>query len=344
MQRVSTEILSPERSLALTWPRGLLVGLGACLIATLLTFTVARIHYATDKHRLIIIGDSVVANYRAAPGSRVQDIAQQHLGGSWAVQNFAESGARMADYYLLLAKAELLGFKPDAAVLELNPSKLVREFDSGADLDEDGRGLMWLPMNREGVAYAKLRSAHFRDLVPLRKASLLFGFYEGLRNTWLERINWPARRRLMAKEDRRVRRQRMRQRAIELGQEWSTRVELQTYEQYLASPRVRDLEFLLQALARRGVRTSVLLPPWPNQHVIDAALTPHGHEVLAQSRTYLLRFCAERGVPVTELDNAATLATFTDQHWDDLEHLRSPHAYAVMGEAVAATVQANRGQ
>jgi hypothetical protein len=260
------------------------------------------------------------------------------------VQNFAESGARIGDYYLLLSKAELLGFSPDVAVIELNPSKLVREFDSGPALDEDGKGLMWLPMTREGARYARSRSAHFRDLLPLRKASLLFGFYEGLRSLWLQQVNWPARRKAMASEDPAARRARMRARALELGQIWSANVDPQSYEQFLASPGVRDLDFLQQALAERGAHALILLPPWPNQSLIAGALSERGREVMAQNRAYLLRFCSERHLQVTALDDPKTLASFTDQHWDDLEHLRSAHAYAAMGEAVAAVAPSLDGK
>jgi hypothetical protein len=327
-----------ERRSRFPWPRGLLAGVGACVLATLGSWAGARLHYATPKQRLLIIGDSVVSNYRVPPGSRVQDVAQRRLGAAWSVRNFAESGARIADYYLMLKKAELLGFAPDVAVLELNPSKLVREFDLGPDLDEDGRGLMWLPLDSEGERYMQLRSAHHADVLPLRKASLLFGFYEGLRALWLEQINWPARRRAMTAEDRATRHRRVRENALGLGRVWSAKVESQSYDEFLASPGVKDLDFVVRALLERGVRTSILLPPWPNQSLIAEVLSERGRELLAQKRGYLLRFCAERKLPVIALDDPKTLASFAE-HWDDLEHLRSPHAYAAMGEAVAAAAE-----
>jgi len=136
---------------------------------------------------------------------------------------------------------------------------------------------------------------------------------------------------------------RLRNHLIELGTSWSTKVKPESYAEFRASRRVRDLDFLLDALARRNVQTLLLLPPWPNQSVLKEAFPARGRELLNMIRGYTLTYASERHLRLLALDDPEVLQRLVPQDWDDLEHLRSRRAYALIGEAIAQEVQSLRG-
>jgi len=315
-------------------PKALLSALAVCGTLSLLTLVGVRHSLATDRHRLLLLGDSVISNYRVAVGARVEDVLGRKLGPRWSVRSFAEPGSRIGDYYLLFAKAELLGFEPETVVIELNPSKLVQEFDLGTDLDDDGRELMWLPLNAEGAAYYARLSPHYRDATLWRKASLFFGFYDAIERTWRQRIAWPRRRARLFAENAAERCTRFKPMMVEHAERWSRTAPAESYAEFRHSSKVGDLDFLLDALNRRGTRSYLLLPPWPNPGVLGA-FTPRGRALLTQIRGYALRYAAERNVPVIALDDPDVLQRFRSDDWDDLEHWRSPGSYRTVAELVA---------
>ncbi|HEY8946745.1 MAG TPA: hypothetical protein VIM73_21025, partial [Polyangiaceae bacterium] len=311
-------------------PLALLRGLGVCLAATLLSWAGAWFKFSSPRPHLLILGDSMLTTYCIAPSSRLEKVLQEKLGSRWSVQSFAESASRMGDYYPMLAKAELLGFAPDTAIIQLNPAKLEQEWDVTPGLNGDGRELMWVPLNAEGARYVSLLSPHYKDAFLPRKASLLFGFYEVFSSTWDRYVHAPLKRRRMLAEPRALRAARARQRAIEMGKRWSERVELLTYEQFRSSTEVRHLDFLLDALNRRHAKAILLLPPWPNPSLMEAAFTDRGRAALALLHAHTARYARERKVTLLTLDDPEVLKKLAPSDWDDLEHLRSPRSFALM--------------
>ena len=324
-------------------PLALLRGLGVCLAATLLSWAGAWATFSSARPHLLILGDSVLTTYCVAPGSRLEDLLQARLGSRWSVQSFAESASHMGDYYPQLAKAQLLGFAPDTAVIQLNAAKLEQEWDVAPGLIGDGRLLMWVPLNAEGARYAALLSPHYKDALLPRKASLLFGFFEVFWSAWDVHVGAPFKRRKMLAEPRALRAARARKRAIEMGRRWSESVELLTYERFRTSSEVRHLDFLLDALNHRHARSILLLPPWPNPSLVDAALTDRGRAVLASLRAHTTRYARERQVTLLTLDDPEVLKKLAPSDWDDLEHLRSSRSFALMADAVAEAVQPRAG-
>lgn len=320
-------------------PVALLWGLGVCLAATLLSWAGAWFNFSSTRPHLLILGDSMLTTSCIAPRSRLEHLLRGKLGSRWSVHSFAESASRMGDYYPQLAKAELLGFAPDIAVIQLNPAKLEQEWDVTPGLNGDGRELMWVPLDAEGARYVNLLSPHYKDVFLARKTSLLFGFFEVFRSAWDVHVGAPRKRRQMLAEPRALRAARARTRAIEMGRRWSERVELLTYERFRTSSEVRHLDFLLDALNRRHAKSILLLPPWPNPGLIDVAFTDRGRAALALLQAHTARYAHERQVTLLTLDDPEVLKTLAPSDWDDLEHLRSPRSFALMADAVAKAVQ-----
>jgi len=320
-------------------PLALLWGLGVCLAATLLSWAGARFTFSSTRPHLLILGDSMLTTYCVAPGSRLEDLLRGKLGSRWSVHSFAESASRMGDYYPQLAKAELLGFAPDTAVIQLNPAKLEQEWDVTPGLNDDGRELMWVPLDAEGARYVNLLSPRYKEVFLTRKASLLFGFFEVFRSAWDVHVGAPRKRRQMLAEPRSQRAARARKRAIEMGRRWSERIQLLTYERFRASSEVRHLDFLLDALNRRHAKSILLLPPWPNPSLIDVAFTDRGRAALALLQAHTARYAQERRVTLLTLDDPEVLKTLAPSDWDDLEHLRSPRPFALMADAIAKAVE-----
>ena len=223
MHNSTTDSVSVNASAAS--PRGiplaLFWGLGVCLAATLLSWAGAWSTFSSTRPHLLILGDSMLTTYCIAPGSRLEDLLGGKLGSRWSVHSFAESASRMGDYYPQLAKAELLGFAPDTAVIQLNPAKLEQEWDVTPGLNGDGRELMWVPLDAEGARYASLLSPHYKDVFLTRKTSLLFGFFEVFSSAWEVHVGAPRKRSKMLAEPRALREERARKRAIEMGRRWS---------------------------------------------------------------------------------------------------------------------------
>jgi len=345
MHSVNTDSMSVDARPASSRriPLALLWGLGVCLAATLLSWAGARATFSSTRPHLLILGDSVLTTYCIAPGSRLEEVLQRKLGSRWSVQSFAESASRMGDYYPQLAKAELLGFAPDTAVIQLNPAKLEREWDVGPGLNGDGRELMWVPLDAEGARYVNLLSPHYKDVFLTRKASLLFGFFEVFWSAWDVHVGAPSKRRKMRAEPRALRAARARKHAIEMGQRWSKNVELLTYERFRSSSEVRHLDFLLDALNRRHAKSILLLPPWPNPSLIDVAFTDRGRAALALLRAHTARYASERKVTLLTLDDPEVLKKLAPSDWDDLDHPRSPRSFALMADAIVGAVQPRTG-
>jgi hypothetical protein len=311
-----------------------------CLLATVVVWAAARHGLATTRPRLLLLGDSVLDNCRVMPGSRLEDVLQRKLGSRWSVQSFAQSGARMGDYYPLLAKAELLGFTPNTAVIQLNPAKLEQEWDVAPGLNEDGRELMWVPLNREGAGYVQTLSPRYKDVFVPRKVSLLFGFFEVVRMAWHRNVNWPLKRKAILAESPAARAARVRQRSIALGTAWSKDIELLSYERFRESAELGKLDFLLNALERRHVRPILLLSPTPNPSLAEVAFSERGRAALTLLHRHVERYAAERQVTLLALDEPEFLQKLTLSDWDDMDHLISPRAFELMADAVTNTLAA----
>jgi hypothetical protein len=174
----------------------------------------------------------------------------------------------------------------------------------------------------------------------VRKISLLFGFFEGFRAAWHHDVNWPMKRRAMLAEGREARRARIRQHAIDMGMRWSQKVDLPSYEHFRGSEKVRALEFLLEALQRRNAQALMLLPPWPNQGLVDVAFSPRGRQALTLIREHTLRYARERKVRVLALDDPEVLQKLGPFDWDDLEHLSTQRSSALIADAIAGALPA----
>lgn len=321
-------------------PRALLWALGICLLASSAVWAAARYELATSRPRLLVLGDSVLDNVQFLPGSRLEKILQRKLGTRWSVQSFAESGSRMGDYYPLLAKAELLGFTPHTVIIQLNPAKLQAEWDVGPGLNDDGRELMWVPLNEEGAGYFKTLSPRYKDALVPRKVSLLFGFYEAVRVAWRHNVTCPARRRAALAEPPAARAARIRARSISMGTAWSKNVELLSYEQFRASAELGKLDFLLDALKRRKVRPILLLSPGPNPGLAAVAFSDRGRAALTLLHQHVERYASERHVALLALDEPGFLQKLEASDWDDMEHVRSTRAVALIADAVADALTA----
>jgi hypothetical protein len=279
---------------------------------------------------MLVLGDSIFAGYRQEPGMRFQDWLQRDFGRDWSVVNFAEPSAQTGDFYLRLAQAELLGVKPDIVVIGLAPHKLVPDAPGAMRLNEDGANLSWLPLDAEGYRYYQTLDDHLKRITVIRKAGLLFGFYDGLRALSLEYLEWPLQRKRRAQASEGARSAWIQRHTRELEERWH---DAQDTTQVEGSDRARDFAFLIEALRARNVPVVVVMPPALHP-VALGALSPSALQHMSSVYEQTQELCARLAVPVLDFNAPARRQSFVSAEWDDLNHLRSPACWKRMARAV----------
>jgi len=319
------------------WPLALLASLGSAFALTLVAFFVARASLSRGRHKVLIVGDSIVAGYRCGVNQCVEDRLNQALGSEWNVRNFAEPGAQLNDYYLMLSKAELLGFEPEVVVITLPPKKLV----SSSSLTEEGTNLRWLPMNQEGMEfYDALQRDRPQPLLLLRKASLLFGFYEALNALWEQRYEFPGKRRAMLRESHEKRHRRLLAGAQQIIDDWGKYVHAKSDGTATASTEAssRELDFFLEVLRRRHIRPVILVPPWPRNELVQAGFPADSLGKFDASYAFLHDWCKARNLPVVDTSDATNLRS---DDWDDFQHVRTARGFEHLAAPLADWLAAN---
>lgn len=327
----------PEAALKRRWPKALSISLGSAFALTVIAFLVARAPLARGRHKVLIVGDSIVAGYRCGVNQCIEDRLNQELGRDWNVRNFAEPGAQLNDYYLMLSKAELLGFEPEVVVITLPPKKLVLS----GELTNDGTNLRWLPLNREGLEfYGGLQRTRSRPLLLLRKASLLFGFYEGLSSLWERRFAFPGKRRAMLRESRETRHKRMLLGAQKIVDDWGRYIHAVNEQTIAASTAAssRELDFFIGVLRKRHIRPVIFIPPWPRDELVKAGFAADALAKFDVSYAYLRRWCRERGLSVVDTSDSRA---FESDDWDDFQHVRTPQAFEHLATPLKDWISAN---
>lgn len=340
MDRRSTDPAGRPR---FAWPKALVLALGTAGLVTLLTFVGSTRHLSTPHRQVLLLGDSGIGNYRIAEGERLQDWLDRELGGDWTTRNFAEPGAYSADYYLLFRKAVLLGVKPDLVVISLVPQKLVRESEHEPRFDEDGINLKWLPLSAEGWRFFATLEPRLLRVAIVRKLGLLFfGFYEAIRDGWVEHVQWPSQHRRLLEADQAQRQARVFEQAVTVGKKWSEEVQVGGYAEMASNVAARDFEFLLRVLHDEGIPVLVLLLPQGHTGVVPRAFLPAAIAKYDQAYRHTLRFLRERGVPVLDFNTPERLTSFTPDEWDDLCHLKSSRSFHRMARGIREWMQSQK--
>ena len=314
-------------------PLALLCALGLCLALSGLTWLGCQLRMPARPHTLLVLGDSILAGYRMAKGSRFQDWLERELGPDWSAVNVAAPASQPGDYYLQLAQAELLGVKPEVVIIGLTPHKLVPETEHAPRLAEDGVNLRWLPLTREGLRFYRSLDPGLQRSTWVYKAGLAFGFWDALRLLWLEQVEWPFNRYQRAHRRPEQRREWIAGKARELDLRW------QHVDAELAGLRARstrevaDLTFLVEALRARHVRVLAVMPPGFHTGVYQS-LSASTLTNLSQAYRETLALCSDLGIEVLDFNRPPERERFLPAQWDDLQHLRAPECFRRMAHAV----------
>lgn len=327
-----TTLVAPAR-----FPRAFAYAVCISLTLTAAAWLSASTSLHSSQRTLLVLGDSVFAGYRQRPGVRFTDWLQRDIGGDWSIVNFAEPSAQTGDFYLRLAEAETLGVKPDLVVIGLAPQKLVPETIGAMRLNEDGRNLGWLPLNREGYNYYRTLDEHLKRMALTRKAGMLFGFYDGLRALSLEYLEWPMQRRRRAHASEAQRAEWIQKHTGELEDRW---VDAKDISPLSKSDRAQDFMFLVEALRARAIRTVVVMPPalHPNALRMLSPSALHNMNLVYQEA---LDLCAHLALPVLDFNAPDKRESFVSAEWDDLNHLRAPACFRRIARAVGDFVRSH---
>ncbi|HEX7478094.1 MAG TPA: hypothetical protein VF331_09830 [Polyangiales bacterium] len=308
--------------------------LGLAMLTSAVAWLSAIALLDSGPRTVLVLGDSVFANYRLERGGRVQDWLSRELGRGWSTVNLSEPAAHTGDLYLQLAKAEFLRVQPSVVVIGLSPQKLLNEPDEDPRLDEDGTNLRWLPFDREGYELFKTLDPHLQRVSVVRKLGLFtVGFYEALRSVWLEHVEWPWERRRRAHESPARRQAWMRGHARQIARRWEAETRTQSYERFTATTEAHDFRFLVDALRRRGVPMLVVMTPEMHTGILHT-LSPRVLERMHQAYHYSLTYCAQLQVPVVDFNSQRERERFGPEQWDDIYHLRAAESFRRMAHEI----------
>jgi hypothetical protein len=318
----------------------LLIALAVSLSLSLLTWLTVALWLATPRHKLLVLGDSYSIGWFVGPGGRLEDWLERDLGESWVVQNFGQSNAHIGDYYLELAKAELVGFRPDAVVLGLSPHKLVPDDEQQEKprFRNHGRNLRWLPWNAEGLELFRSLTRDEQVASVVMKVGLIFGFYDALDSWFEEHVTARKRVARFRRTDAGCDHSDVHRTARKIAAYWE-RQSIGTYEQVRGNTETRDLAFLVHAIRRRHIQVVAALLPEGNQALLQGYFSQAAREKLAISYQYTLRVCQELQLPIIDFNTAERRGQFGTEQWGDTFHLKTAAAYGELAKPVATWIR-----
>jgi hypothetical protein len=318
----------------------LLIALAVALGVSLLMWSTVALWLATPRHKLLLLGDSYSIGWFVGPGGRLEDWLQRDLGEPWVVENFGQSNAHMGDHYLELAKAEFLGFRPDAVVLGLSPHKLVPDDEQQEKprFRNHGRNLRWLPWNAEGLQLFGSLTRDEQVASVVQKIGLIFGFYDGLDGWFEEHVTARKRVARFRHTDADRTHSEVHRTARKIAAYWERKT-IGTYEQVRGNTETRDLAFLVHAIRRRHIQVVAALLPVGNEALLQNLFSPAAREKLAISYQYTLRVCQELQLPVIDFNTPERRAQFGAEQWGDTFHLKTAAAYGELATPVATWIR-----
>lgn len=313
--------------------RALGIGLGA----TLVCLAVVRFYFHDSRPKVYLLGDSCIGNYRLDPGDRLQDQLGRALGGRFGVRNWAEPGARPADFYLQLARGRLFAGKPEQVVVAIAPDKFIPGGGSGR-FDEDGANLRWLPWSETGVKFWQRLGERERRVALVQQAGIvLYGAADLARLSWIRHVQWPWERhrmRVAGADRRRKVKEHFRRKGID-----EASMPLLAQADFDTLSRARDFHIMLSLVREEGIAPTVVLLPCANPDLSAEVLPP---KVLASRDSVdrmMRRWLEREGVGYIDFNEPGRIQRFPDRFWDDGDHLRDPAAFAILAESIRTELE-----
>lgn len=316
---------------------------------TLLTWIAVRWSVTDGQLDVFLLGDSEIANFRLAPGERIEDHLERAMPGARAY-NLGRPGAFIGDYYLLLEKGRW-AVEPEVVVAFFAPVKFHFRADLPAGssprpplrLSPELAELRWLPFDAHGYRFWKTLSGADRAAAAVQKLALWnAGYYEVLNGIYEPYLLWPNRRRMMlagGPEWERKTLARIKASARQWDREFME-VDEATFQRFA---QVRDFLFLADRVRRDGKLFLAVLLPAGNPAMIERYFSPAARQRLEHTRRSVAGWLERQDLLLVDLSGPEIVREITPDMFDDLHHLKDGRAIAVIARRIAAAYAGARG-
>jgi len=291
-----------------------------------------RIMFHGEKPAFFLLGDSGISGFRVVPGQRIQDVLA-YSNPDYRVMSWAETGAMPLDYFMQYSRGCLLAGKPQTVVIAMSPDKFI-ECKNPHRFFSDGVNLRWIPWNRAGKDFIHILTPRERNVALVQQASMPFYAVAELgKYLWERYVEWPSDRAKMLNPSR-ARNAEVSLKAAESGKARDT-LRIPDDQGFANMPLARDGEFLLRTLREQGVETRVILLPIGNPDLIHATYSAHAQANLDTLKVRMRHWLEAQGQAYVDFNAPEDAAHFTGANWDDMNHLKSPAAFAYMAGRIA---------